>query len=85
MSAANKALIKKYVRDVCSLAKGYGVTEEFMHDAISSLVPAGVEMDEMREAVEWNVSQGFVKRTYNDDTEAHEWSITKAGIAKDNV
>ena len=85
MSAANKSQLKKYVRDVCSLAKGYGVTEEFMHDAINSLVPGGVELDELREAVEWNVGQVFVKRAYNEDTEAHEWSITKAGIAKDNL
>lgn len=85
MSAATKGQLKRYVRDVCSLAKGYGVTEKFMHDSINQLVPAGVEIDDLREAVEWNVSQGFVKRAKNEDTEDFEWSITKAGIAKDNI
>lgn len=85
MSAATKGQLRRYVRDVCSLAKGYGVNEKFMHDAINQLVPAEVELDELREAVEWNVSQDLIKRAFNADTDEYEWSITKAGIAKDNI
>lgn len=85
MSMHNQGRLRKKVREVLALAAGYYLSEAQIFDNVNELLEPDAELCDVRAAVEWNVSENYIKSRYNDDYEQREWTITKAGIAKETI
>jgi hypothetical protein len=35
--------------------------------------------------IEWNRAKGYVEHRVNEDSDEHEWNITRAGVAKEEI
>lgn len=84
------AAVRQAVREVCAMAAGFGKTEAVLERAVNELLTgdpkAGeVGAEQLRGAIEWNVSRGYLRRERDDDLDEMLWYITKAGIAKENI
>lgn len=79
------AMVRRKVREVCNLQPGHGKTEKMLLEFVNDLCGGGVDVQMLREAIEWNLGQGFIR--YEDDAESEErlWFITAAGIAKEKI
>ena len=78
-------MVRRKVREVCAMAAGHGKTEAMLLEFVNELTGGGVDVQMLREAVEWNLSQGFVRYAENAETEETEWFITKAGVAQEEI
>jgi len=76
---------RKAVREVCNLAPGYGKTEAVLMDCVNELTGADVPVEQLREWIEWNLSEDYIRSKENKDTDEVEWVITDHGIAKESI
>jgi hypothetical protein len=84
-SRVSPGRVRKAVRDVLKFQEGEPLNEEPMLDAVNELVGGGVGLTELRDALEWNHSEAFVRTEYIDELELDGWVITKAGINHDRI
>lgn len=76
---------RKAVRDVLKFQEGDPLAEEPMLDAVNELVGGGVDLTQLRAALEWNHGEAYVATEYIDELELKGWVITKAGINHDRI
>jgi hypothetical protein len=76
---------RKAVREVLKMQEGDPLAEAPMLAAVNELVGGGVDLTGLREALEWNHAQAFVRSEYIDELELSGWIITKAGINHDRI
>lgn len=81
----SKGKIRKLVREFVCMAKGYGCTEEMIHQGVNERVPGDANITEVREAIEWNVAEDYMRQRENEDTEETEYVITGKGEAKEAI
>lgn len=81
----SKGLGRRKVREVLNMAPGYGKTEEVLLDAVNELVGGGVSAEQLREWIEWNHGDEYVRYEVNEDTDDREWFITSHGQAKESI
>lgn len=66
------------------MASGYGKTEAVLQEAVNDLVGGGVSLQELRDGIEWNHGESFIRSEYEDEAEETQWFLTPAGKAKIN-
>lgn len=81
----SKQMIRRKIRQVLLIASGYGKTEAVLHEAVNDLVGGGVSLQELRDGIEWNHAEAFIRSEYEDEAEETQWFITAAGKAKENL
>lgn len=76
---------RKAVREVLAAQEGEPLSEQQLHRKTEFLVGGGLNLTELRDAVEWNHNEGFVRTEYISEMEMNAWFITKAGINHDRI
>lgn len=77
--------VRQKVRTVLRMQEGEPLAEEPLLDAVNELVGGGVDLTQLRDAIEWNHGEAFVRRERIDELELDGWVITKAGINHDRI
>jgi hypothetical protein len=77
--------VRKAVRDVLAMQEGEPLGETPMLDAVNELVGGGVDLTILRDALEWNHAEAFVRSEYFEEAEMTGWIITKAGLNHDRI
>jgi|JFJP01.1.fsa_nt_gi hypothetical protein len=77
--------VRKAVRDVLAMQEGEPLGEAPMLEGVNELVGGGVDLTQLRDALEWNHSEAFVRKEYVEEAELDGWVITKAGINHDRI
>lgn len=78
----DKKMIRMKVREVLAMAPDYGKTEEFIHQAVNSLCGGGVSLQEVRDAMEYNLREKMIRSEEDKESETILWFITAAGSAR---
>jgi hypothetical protein len=78
-------LVRHKVREVLNMRPGFGKTESQLLEWVNQLTGGGVSLQELRDAMEWNLSEAFIRSTYDKDNDETLWFITPDGIAKENI
>lgn len=81
----SKAMIRRKIRTALNIRPGIGRTEEMLMDAVNELVGGGVSLQELRDGIEWNHGENFIRSEWDAEAEWTEWFITKEGIAEENI
>lgn len=79
------ARVRVAVRDVLKLQDGDPLGERPMLDAVNELVGNGVDLTQLREALEWNHGEAFVATVHVAELDLDGWVITKKGINHDRI
>lgn len=77
--------IRQAVREVLRLQEGEPLHEEPMLKKVNTLVGGGVDLTQLRDAIEWNHSEAFVRKEHVEEADLDGWVITKAGINHDRI
>ncbi len=80
-----KKTVNAKIREVLAMASGYGKTEGLILQSVNDLTGGGVTLQEIRNALEWNLSQNFVRSEYDSEDETTVWFMTAGGTAKQNL
>lgn len=82
--ATHAPLLRQSVRDVLRMAPTRRFHESLLHTSVLAL---GMEatLEELREALLWNSSKGFVDYTHNGDFARDEWFLTPRGKDKEGI
>lgn len=78
-------MIRRKIREVLNIRPGFGKTEEMLLDGVNELVGGGVSLQELRDAIEWNLGESFVRSAWDNEREETEWFITADGKAAQNI
>ena len=74
------------VREVLNMGQGYGYTEDALLDGINGLAsPAEAQRSEVREWLEWNHRNDYLRTEFSEDLDEDLHYITKEGVAKQAV
>lgn len=84
-SRVSPARARKAVRDVLNMQDGEPLHETPMLAAVNELVGGGMDLTDLRDAIEWNHGQSFVRSEYVEEADLQGWVITKAGINHDRI
>lgn len=88
MKKASTGMTRAVVREICNAAAGFGKTEEMLLKFAKDRLGAGsVDVQMIRDALEWNLSEDFVRYVDEAETESGEteWFITEKGQAKERI
>lgn len=77
--------VRKAVREVLAMQEGEPLGEGPMLDAVNELTGGGVDLSMLRDALEWNHGEAFVRSEYFEEAEMTGWIITKAGLNHDRI
>jgi hypothetical protein len=77
--------VRKAVREVLAMQEGEPLGERPLHDAVNELTGGGVDLTHLRDALEWNHSEAFIRSEYVEEADLDGWVITKAGINHDRI
>lgn len=77
--------MRQKIREALNIRAGSGKTERMLLEMVNELVGGGVSLQEVRDAIEWNHSEAYIRSAYDDEAEVTEWFITKAGIEQENL
>ena len=76
------AIIRRKVREALNMQPGYGKTEAMLLELVRALSGGPVDLQDLRDATDWNIEEFFVRRELDDESETYLFYITTAGIAK---
>ncbi len=83
--AVSIARVRRKIREALNISAGSGKTEGMLLEMVNELVGGGVSLQELRDAIEYNHGQSYIRSAYDRDAEVTEWFITKAGIQQENI
>lgn len=79
--------IRQYVRQVAVASRPYGCTEESFRDQVAEMasMPRGeIDLTDLRDAIEWNVGENYLRRYRDDEAENYLWKATPKAIAHES-
>lgn len=79
------ARIRKKIREALNISPGTGKTEAMLLEMVNELVGDGVSLQELRDGMEYNYGEAFIRSQYDKEAEVTEWFITKSGIQQENI
>lgn len=77
--------IRQKVREVINMRPGFGKTEAQVLEFVNDLLGGGVNLQDVRDAMEWNHTEAYIRRSKDRDTDEVLWFITAEGQAKENI
>lgn len=77
--------IRQKVREALKLADGDPLTEGQVHEAVQDLLGRDPGLQAIRDAIEWNHGEAFIRSEFIEEAEKTAWFITKSGIARENI
>jgi hypothetical protein len=77
--------VRQKIREVLRMQDGEPLAVAPMLEAVNELVGGGVDLTQLRDALEWNHGEAFVRSEEIDELELKGWVITKAGINHDRI
>lgn len=77
--------VRHAIREVLCLQEGEPLAEEPMLKKVNRLVGGGVDLTQLRDALEWNHREAFIRTEYVEEAELDGWVITTAGINHDRI
>jgi len=77
-------ILRVKVREALNFSPGYPKTEAMVLQIVNQLVGGGVDIQELRDAMEWNLTHRFIRSEKDDDKQVL-WYITEAGIAQQRI
>ena len=80
-----KKMLRRKVREVLAIQPGYGKTEKFLVEAVNDLCGGGQTLQDIRDAMEWNHGEEFIRSAKDDEADEILWFITAAGQAQQNI
>ncbi len=79
-----KGRVRQKVLQVMNLRPGHPKTEEMVFEGVNDLCGRGsVTLSEIRAAMEWNLSQDFIRSEWSERDEVDHWFITPNGEAEE--
>jgi hypothetical protein len=79
-----KGRVRQKVLQVMNLRPGHPKTEQMILDGVNDLCGRGsVSLQEVRDAIEFNHGEGFIRTAWNARDEVDEWFITPNGEAEE--
>jgi hypothetical protein len=78
----DKKMIRRKVREVLAMAPDFGKTETFLAQAVNSLFGGGVPLQDVRDAMDYNLGEKLIRSEEDKESEQVLWFITTAGIAR---
>lgn len=85
MSGYTKGRIRKLARETVAMTPGWGHTEEMLRTAVDERVAGRVDLSDLRDALEWNHGENYLRSKDNEDTDEKEYFITESGLAKESI
>lgn len=76
-------LTRRYVREVLALAPTRELTERMLLDAVSRLSRERLKVDELKQAIVWNESRGYLTSRHDDEAEEDLYIISPHGLRKE--
>lgn len=83
--SVSPARIRQKIREALNIKPGTGKTETMLLEMVNELVGDGVSLQELRDGMEYNHAEAFIRSEYDDEAMVTEWFITKAGIHRENI
>lgn len=80
-----KDKVRTKLLEVCALAKGRPLSQEEIREFVQDLVGLPVDVQQIRDAIEWAMGEAFVRYEDNTRSEEREWIITQAGQAEARI
>ena len=80
-----KSMIRRKVREVLNMQPGFGKTEALLAEYVPTLVGGPVSLQEVRDAMEWNHLQGYIRSQDDAESETTLWYITQSGQAQQRI
>jgi hypothetical protein len=79
--------VRRYVREALALAHSHRreLTDRQIFDSVDRLTREKLKVDELTTAIQWNVSQDYVKSRFDADADADVWFLTDLGKAKEGI
>ena len=79
------SLIRREVRTVLNMRPGFGKTESQLLEFSNALIGGGISLQELRDALVWNLSERFIRSEPDEEANETLWFITPLGIAQQNI
>lgn len=79
------ARIRKKIREALNISPGTGKTEAMLLEMVNELVGDGVSLQELRDGMEYNHGENFIRSAFDKEAEVTEWFITRTGIQQENI
>ncbi len=79
------ARIRRKIREALNISPGTGKTEAMLLEMVNELVGGGVSLQELRDGIEWNHCETYIRTAFDKEAEVTEWFITKEGIRLENI
>ena len=79
------ARIRQKIRVALNISPGTGKTESMLLEMVNELVGGGVSLQELRDGMEYNHGEGFIRSVFIKEADETEWFITKLGIQQENI
>lgn len=76
---------RKSVREALKIADGDPQNEAQIHAVVNELVGRQVSLQEVRDAMEWNHGETYIRSEFLKEADQTAWFITRAGISKENL
>jgi hypothetical protein len=71
-----------WIREALDLARPWALPEAALISGVRALAGGAFDESELRRAMEWNLSQDYIRGAVNPDTDLKEWRLTPKGQAK---
>lgn len=81
----SKAMIRRKIREVLNMRPGFGKTEKMLLEGVNELTGGGVSLQELRDGMEWNHGETYIRSEFEDQAEETLWFITPDGIAQQKI
>jgi hypothetical protein len=79
------ARIRRNIRVALNISPGTGKTEGMLLEMVNELVGGGVSLQELRNGMEYNHGETYIRNHYDKEADVTEWFITKLGIQQENI
>jgi hypothetical protein len=76
---------RQKVREALKLANGNPQTEAQVHESVNELLGVRIDLQQLRDAMEYNHGQRLIRSEWIEEAEKTGWFITRDGIAKENL